>query len=196
MSDSVYWNSGTLFRRLFPKPLKSQVSIFIWVAVFFINIVLVVLVQNFLIYRISDKDLSYENLGNTAYFKDCDIVGINNAGHNDYYVKYINEDNEKRIVCLDGFPVDIIKRFHVMKSTDMAVADDGMVLYQKGTNEEKISEEKYLEKANPGSPFDIIWQAGVGNHIQRLAMVYVVIGVGMLLIEFFFYSIFHRLFRE
>lgn len=186
-------NSGALLRRMFPKQMKTPTLIILWTAIWVINIVLAVLVQNFLIYKIADEDLSYERLGNTAYFRDCEIIGINFAGHDDYYVKYVNQENEKRIVCLDGFPVDIIKRFRVMKSTDMAVAEDGMILYGKGTNAARVSEYEYLERANPGGMFDIIWQ---NKPIHKLAVVYVAIGFGMLLIESLIYSVFHRLFRE
>ena len=70
MSDSYYVNNpGAILRRMFPEQLNTQAQIFIWATLLIINIIMVVLIQNYVIYNITD--ISKEGLAQTSYFESC-----------------------------------------------------------------------------------------------------------------------------
>lgn len=184
-------NPGGMLRRLFPKQLNTQAFIIIWTVIFVLNIIVTVLIQNFVIYKISD--FSEEGLEKTSYFRNCDVQNIKNTGNGDYSVVYVNENGELRIVCLDRFPANIFARARVMKSTDMEILEDGTVQYKKGGEIKSVSKSEYVELANPDSMVDMLWQ---NRPLEKLTGVYLAIGFVMLMIEFFFYNVFHKLFRE
>lgn len=173
MSNGLYLatNPGAILRQLFPKQLKSPLMIVIWSIVFILNIVAVVLIQNHLIYNITD--FSKEGLSEQSYFEGCEIISVADLG--DYYVTYQNDVGEKRVVCLEMFPGEVFDRARLDKSYDCLAAEDGYI---------EVKEEGIL---------DILLS---GNTIAKLAVVYVALGVVLLLVEFFIYDVFHRLFRE
>ncbi|MBR2045942.1 MAG: hypothetical protein IJ958_07400 [Agathobacter sp.] len=191
-----YHNPGAILRRLFPKQLNTQALILIWTVIFILNIAIVILMQNFVIYRITD--LSAGGLQELAYFEDCDVIGVSTfpqkiTSQNSYYVKYIDENKETRVVCLDVFPRKIFSRWRLLKSTDMQLMEDNIVAYVNKGETTNVSLQEYVELANPAGIVDIFL---MNKAMQNLAGIYVAIGAGMLLIEFLIYSVFHRLFRE
>ncbi|MBQ6812422.1 MAG: hypothetical protein IJP06_04840 [Agathobacter sp.] len=159
-----YHNPGALLRRFFPKQLNTQALIIIWTVVFILNIVAVVLIQNFAIYKITD--ISKAGLEEYSYFENCQIKEIKVMPYDDmqvdaYRVSYISGAGVEETVYLEEFPVSIFERYRIKTSSEPTSA--------------------------------IFWH---GNQIQKLAGVYIACGVVMLGIEFFLYSVFHRLFRE
>lgn len=190
MANGLYYglNSGAVLRKLFPKQLNTQVLILIWTLVFILNIVITVVIQNAFVYPIAD--LTKEELAKVSYFENCKIQIIDVPLGN---IRYINEEGEPRIVSFKEFPVDFIHRARVIKSSDMPMKEDGMVLYQKGTVEKEISIREYIKLYESESIFDLMSQH---RGSQLLVGIYVAIGLAMLLLEFFIYSVFHRLFRE
>ena len=170
-----YFNPGAVLRQLFPKQLKKPSLIIMWAVIFIINIIVVVLVQNYAIYNISE--FSKDALQNNKYFNEKEILSVEKkpgkySQSGDYYVTYKNETGETRIVCLDMFPVSIFERAHLNRSSDVNVTENI-------TSKENI--------------LDAIWSK---NPLEKLAGIYVAIGTGMLLIEFFLYDVFVKLFRE
>lgn len=166
MPNPYYYmsNPGAILRRMFPKQLSTQGLIVIWTIVFILNMIVVVLIQNFAIYTITD--VSREGLEENSYFENCQIKEIIVMPYNDmqidaYCVTYINEAKIEETVYLEEFPVSIFERYRIKTSSEPTSA--------------------------------IFWQ---GNQIKKLAGVYIACGVVMLGIEFFLYSVFHRLFRE
>lgn len=159
-----YHNPGALLRRFFPKQLNTQALIIIWTVVFIINMIIVVLIQNNVIYKFTD--ISKEGLEQEAYFENCEIKEVKEMSYDEmqvdaYSVTYINEAGIEETVYLEEFPVSIFERYRIKTSSEPTSA--------------------------------IFWH---GNQIQKLAGVYIACGVVMLGIEFFLYSVFHRLFRE
>lgn len=166
MANSYYYyhNPGAILRRMFPKQLNTQALIIIWTVIFILNIVAVVLIQNFAIYKITD--VSKEELEQVSYFENCEIKEVKEMPYDEmqvdaYSVTYINETGIEETVYLEEFPVSIFERYRIKASSEPTSA--------------------------------IFWQ---GNQIKKLAGVYIACGVVMLGIEFFLYSVFHRLFRE
>ena len=173
MSNGLYLatNPGAILRRMFPKQLKSPLMIIMWTIVFILNIVAVVLVQNTLIYNITD--VSKAGLQKQAYFENCEILSVEE--YRDYYVTYQNEDGERRVARLEKFPVRIIERAKFDKSYDRPLSENGSFI-------EKTSAISILLGSNQG--------------MAILAGFYLAVAVIMLLIEFFLYEVFYRLFRE
>ena len=173
MSDGLYLttNPGAALRRMFPKQLKSPVMIVIWGLVFILNMVAVVFVQNNLIYKIDD--FSKEAIQVLSYFENCEIISVEDFG--DYYVTYQNEEGEKRVACLDTFPVAFIERAKFDKGYDYPANENGYIEMKDDTIVDWF--------------FD-------GHSIPKLAAIYITLGVVILLFEFFLYDVFHRLFRE
>lgn len=167
----LYTNPGAILRRMFPKQLKSPFMIAVWAVVFVLNIVAVVLIQNNLIYNI--HDFSKEALQQLSYFENCEIILVEDFG--DYYVTYQNEDGEKRVACLDAFPVTCIERARFDKAYDYPAYENGYIEMKTDTIGDWF--------------FD-------GHSIPKLAAIYIILGVVILLFEFFLYDVFHRLFRE
>lgn len=199
-TNGLYYasNSGAILRKLFPKQLNTQALIIIWSIIFILNIVVVVLIQNFAIYKITD--VSNEGLSGVAYFENCEIVNaeetITEDGYyNIYCVIYRNESNEERIVCLEQFPNGLFQRYRLKTATDCAVDEDGIILYENGDALSKVTRQEYVQLANPTDVFSTLMLYS-GKFIQKLAFIYIGCGLVLLGIEFFFYSIFHRLFRE
>ncbi len=196
MESYYYHNPGAILRRMFPKQLNTQGLIVIWAVVFILNIVVVVLIQNFAIYKITD--VSKEGLAKVSYFKNCEVQEVEeilgDSKHPDIYcVTYVNENAETRLVCLEACPGSVFERFHVKASTDSVLTENGMVQYQDGKEMIHLSRNEYVELANPESMIYMLLQT---NSVQKLAGIYIAFGVVMLGIEFFLYSVFHRLFRE
>ena len=159
-----YHNRGALLRRFFPKQLNTQALIIIWTVVFIINMIIVVLIQNNVIYKFTD--ISKEGLVQEVYFENCEIEEVKEMSYDEmqvdaYSVTYINEAGIEETVYLEEFPVSIFERYRIKTSSEPTSA--------------------------------IFWH---GNQIKKLAGVYIACGVVMLGIEFFLYSVFHRLFRE
>jgi len=159
-----YHNPGAILRRMFPKQLNTQTLIIIWTVVFIINMVIVVLIQNNVIYKFTD--ISKEGLAQESYFEDCEILEVSQMPYDDmqldaYGVTYIDATGVEKKVYLEEFPRTIFERYR-MKTSD------------KPTSE-------------------VFWQ---GDSIKKLAGIYVACGVALLGIEFFLYSVFHRLFRS
>lgn len=159
-----YHNPGALLRRFFPKQLNTQALIIIWTIIFIINMVVVVLIQNHAIYKITD--ISKAGLEQVSYFENREIKEVKEMPYDEmqvdaYSVTYVNEEGTEETVYLEEFPVSIFERYRIKTS------------------------------AEPSSA--IFWH---GNQLQKLAGVYIAIGVVMLGIEFFLYGVFHRLFRE
>ncbi|MBQ3559854.1 MAG: hypothetical protein IJA07_10110 [Agathobacter sp.] len=173
MSNGLYLatNPGAILRRMFPKQLKSPLMIIVWTIVFILNIVAVVFVQNNLIYNIDD--FSEEALQELSYFEDCKIISVDDYG--DYYVTYQNGEGEMRIACLDAFPVTFIERARVDKGYDRVADENGYIEMKEDTIADWF--------------FD-------GHSIPKLAAIYIILGVVILLFEFFLYEVFYRLFRE
>lgn len=191
-----YSNPGAALRLFFPKQLNTQTSIIIWTIIFVLNIIIVVLVQNTIIYPIAD--FSVKGLQEISYFKECKVNSANIIERNgdysrDYCVKYTNEEGELCIVCLDSFPGGWFERARIMKETDMLLLEGDMVQYKAGKEVKIISQEEYFEITNPSGFMDKI--VGYGKQ-ETMVGFYVAIGAGMLLLEFFLYGVFHRLFRE
>lgn len=171
--DGLYYalNPGAIFRQLFPKQLKTPLMIIIWAVVFVLNIVAVVFVQNNLIYNITD--FSKEALQEHSYFENCEIISV--EPYEDYYVVYQNADGEKRVSRLKTFPVKVFQRAKLDKSYDRPVMEDDSFEVVNDTMRSAL------------------W---TGNAIAKLAGIYVVLGAVMLLVEFYLYGVFYRLFRE
>ena len=117
-------NSGAFLRKLFPKHLKTQGMIIIWGIILILNMLVVVFLQNTLIYKITD--VSIEGLSQIAYFEGCEItkaseIVTSDTYHIVCYVKYVNEANEERIVCLEKFPMGLFKRYRLKPETDCVV---------------------------------------------------------------------------
>lgn len=196
--DGLYYalNPGAFFRKIFPKQMRSQVKILIWAAIFIINIVLVYLAQNMLIYTYSD--FTVEGMAEERYFENCEILSVNQLENNyrmpgDYYVEYVDNEGNSRIVCLEAFPDSMFKRAKLVKDSDMMVIN-GMVQYEKGGETTSLHWHEYVKEAMPKGMFDVLWQQP--NHNKLLVGIYVGLGACLLLIEFLIYGIFHRLFRE
>ncbi len=166
-----YSNPGAVLRRLFPKQLGTQALILIWTVIFILDIIIVACVHNFVFYPITD--FSRESLQEHVYFKESKILLVEE--HEDYYITYENVDGEKRVAHLEMFPRRIFERARIDKDYDCAAKEDGSIDYVD-TNMR-----------------DALW---TGNAIQKLAVMYCVIGAVILLFEFFLYRVFHRLFRE
>lgn len=173
MSNGLYFalNPGAILRRMFPKQLKSPLMIIMWTVVFILNIVAVILVQNTLIYNISD--VSKAGLQKHSYFENCEILSVEE--YRDYYVTYQNTDGEHRVARLEKFPVRIFERAKIDKSYDRPLSENGSFV-------EKTSAISTLLGSNQG--------------MAILAGFYLVVAVVMLLLEFFLYEVFYRLFRE
>lgn len=171
--DGLYYalNPGAILRKMFPKQLKSPLMIIIWTVILCLNIVVVVLVQNNCIYNITD--FSKEALQEQSYFKNCEIISV--VKYKDYYVTYQNSEGEKRVAHLEMFPRGIFERAKIDKSYDCLAKEDGSI----DTVSNTLS--------------DALW---TGNAMAKLVGIYVGLGVLMLLIEFYLYGVFHRLFRE
>jgi len=173
MSNGLYFalNPGAMLRRMFPKQLKSPLMIIMWTIVFILNIVAVILVQNTVIYNITD--VSKEGLQKQAYFENCEILSVEE--YRDYYVTYQNADGEHRVARLEKFPVKIFERARFDKSYDRPLSENGSFI-------EKISALSSLLGSNQG--------------MVILVGFYLVVAVILLLFEFFLYEVFYRLFRE
>jgi len=189
-------NPGAMLRKLFPKQLNTQALILIWAIIFALNIIVVVLIQNFAIYKIAD--VSQEGISKVAYFDNCEITKIHKDINVDRYrkicyVKYVNESKEERIVCLEKFPDDAFNRYRVKKETDCAVDEDGLVVFDDGSKQTKVMVQEYVKVANPTSAFSLLI---LDQFYKKLIAIYIACGVVLLGIEFFFYSVFHRLFRS
>lgn len=123
MPNPYYYinNPGLILRRMFPKQLSTQGRIVIWAIVFILNMVAVVLIQNHVIYKITD--VSREGLAQVSYFENCEIKEIEKMPYDDlkipaYKVEYFNEGGEAETVYLEAFPVDIFERYRI-KTSDM-----------------------------------------------------------------------------
>ena len=166
MSNQYYYmsNPGAILRRMFPKQLSTQGLIVIWTIVFILNMIAVVLIQNSVIYKITD--VSKEGLEAVSYFENCTIKEIIAMPYNDmqidaYGVTYVNEAGVEETVYIEEFPVSIFERYRI-KTSD-----------------------------KPTSAF--FWH---NKPLEKLAGLYIACGLVMLGVEFFLYSVFHRLFRE
>ena len=166
MPNPYYYmnNPGAILRRIFPKQLNTQGLIVIWTIIFILNMIAVILVQNFAIYKITD--VSKEGLEELPYFENCVIKEIKVMPYDDmqidaYGVTYVNEAGVEETVYLEEFPVSIFERYRI-KTSD-----------------------------KPTSAF--FWH---NKPLEKLAGAYIVCGLVMLGVEFFLYSVFHRLFRE
>ena len=198
MSNGLYLatNPGAILRRMFPKQLKSPLMIIVWTIVFILNIVLVFMAQNMFIYPYSD--FTVEGMAEERYFENCKILSVNQMGDNhrmpgDYYVEYVDSKGNSRIVCLEAFPDKMFERARLLEDTDIAVSN-GMVQYEKDGETVSVSDDKYVTEAVPEGMFDVLWQQP--NHGMFLVGIYLAVAVIMLLIEFFLYEVFYRLFRE
>ena len=192
-------NQGALLRRMFPKQLNSQARVIIWVIIFILDMIAIVLIQNLAIFKITD--ISKEGLSELSYFENCEIAEIHeeidvDEYRNIYYVKYINESKETRIVCLEKYPEGIFQRYRLKKATDCAVDDEGMILYENGKEINSVTRQEYVQLSNPISAIYRMMILQPGRIIQNLAVIYIGCGLVLLGIEFFFYSVFHRLFRS
>jgi len=121
MANSYYYyhNPGAILRRMFPKQLNTQALIIIWTVVFILNIVAVVLIQNFAIYKITD--VSKEGLEQVSYFENCEIKGVKPMPYDILYidaycVTYIDENGEEKNVYLEEFPGDSFERYRIKTS--------------------------------------------------------------------------------
>lgn len=197
MENGLYYstNSGAILRRLFPKQLRTQGIIIIWTIVFLLNIAGVVLLQNFAIYKITDA--SKDGLAQVSYFKNCEIQEVTKMPENRtrpqiYCVTYVSATGETRVICLESFPLSELKRFRIKAATDCPLGEDDLVQYKDGGKTISISKGEYVQYANPASEIYMFMQV---NFVQKLAGIYIAIGLIMLGIEFFLYSVFHRLFR-
>ena len=111
-------------------------------------------------------DISKEGLAQTSYFKNCEIKEIKEMPYAEMQV--------------GGYRVTYINE----------TGDEKMVCLE----EFPVSIfERYRIMTSDKPTSTIFWH---GNQIQKLAGVYIACGVVMLGIEFFLYSVFHRLFRE
>ena len=173
MANGLYYgiNQGALLRKIFPKQLNTQVLIIVWTIVFILNMVAAFCVHCFVMYPISD--FSKESLQEHKYFKESTILSIEEL--RDCYITYENADGEKRVAHLEMFPGKVFERARIDKGYDRVANSDGSIDYADDTMSE------------------IFW---TGNVLKKLAGIYVGIGVALLLLEFFLFSIFHRLFRE
>ena len=173
MSNGLYFalNPGAILRRMFPKQLKSPLMIIIWTVIFILNIAAVVLIQNTLIYNITD--FSKSALQTHSYFENYEILSVDELV--DCYVTYQNEEGETRVARLERFPVRVFERARLDKSYDKPLMEDGSI-------EVKASALGTLFGSSQGAVI--------------LIGIYLVLAVIMLLIEFFLYEVFYRLFRE
>lgn len=173
MRDGLYYalNPGAILRRMFPKQLKSPFMIIMWTVIFVLNFGVVILVQNNFIYNITD--FSKEALQKHSYFENREIISVDQ--NVDCYVTYQSEKGETRVARLERFPVKIFERARLDKSYDKPLMADGSI-------EVKTSVIGVLFASNQG--------------MAILAGIYIVLAVVMLLVEFFLYEVFHRLFRE
>lgn len=159
-----YHNPGAVLRRIFPKQLNTQTLIIIWTVVFIINMIIVVLIQNNVIYKFTD--ITKEGLVQESYFRDCEILEVRQMSYDDlqvdaYGVTYVNKAGVEETVYLEEFPVSIFERCRIKTSDKPTSA--------------------------------IFWH---NKPLEKLAGVYIACGLVMLGVEFFLYSVFHRLFRE
>ena len=116
-----YHNPGALLRRFFPKQLNTQALIIIWTVVFILNIVAVVLIQNFAIYKITE--VSKEGLEQVSYFENCEIKEVKEMPYDEmqvdaYRVSYISESGVEEMVYLEEFPVSIFERYRIKTSSE------------------------------------------------------------------------------
>lgn len=121
MPNPYYYmnNPGAILRRMFPKQLSTQGRIIIWTIVFILNMVAVVLIQNNVIYKVTD--VSREGLAQVSYFENCQIREIKAMPYDDlrvdaYRVTYVSEAGEEEIVYLEKFPVSIFERYRIKTS--------------------------------------------------------------------------------
>ena len=173
MSNGLYYglNKGALLRKIFPKQLNTQAMILTWTIIFICNIVAVFCVHCYILHPISD--FSRESLQEDDYFKESKILLVEDYG--DYYVTYENADGDKRVARLEMFPEQIIKRARIDKDYDRIARADGSIEL-----EDNVLSNRF-------------W---AGNGMDIIVILYIAIGVGLLLFEFFLFSVFYRLFRE
>ena len=198
MKNGLYYftNPGAALRHLFPKQLHTQALIIIWTIVFLLNIVVVVLLQNFAIYKVTD--VSKDGLAQVPYFKNCEVQEVTKSLDSNthlqlYCITYVSKTGEARVICLESFPVSAVGRFRIKESTDCLLDENGLVQYKDGEKTISISKREYVQYANPVSGILMFMQV---NSVQKLAGIYIAIGLIMLGIEFYLYRVFHRLFRE
>lgn len=111
-------------------------------------------------------NISKDGLAQTSYFKNCEMKEIKEMPYDDMQI--------------DAYCVNYINE---------AGAEETVYL-----EEFPVSIfERYRIKASAEPTSAIFWH---GNAIKKLAGVYIALGGVMLGIEFFLYSVFHRLFRE
>lgn len=111
-------------------------------------------------------DVSKEGLVQVAYFENCEIKEVKEMPYDEMQI--------------DAYCVTYVNE---------AGAEETVYL-----EEFPVSIfERYRIKTSSEPASAIFWH---GNQIQKLAGVYIACGVVMLGIEFFLYSVFHRLFRE
>lgn len=179
--DTRYSNSGVILRRFFPEQLGTIPSIIIWAVVFAFNVLAIILIQNNCIYTVDNY--SKEGMQSHTYFKECSVQTVEEIGDtasrlaSDWYVIYTNNEGEKRIVCLDSFPLHIINRAQIKESTDSIVNMDGSIQTKDGKN---ISQRDYLLSAISDGPFVAVWETG---GVAALTVTYLGIALIMLVVE-------------
>lgn len=121
MPNPYYYmsNPGAILRRMFPEQLNTQARIVMWTIIFIINIVATVLVQNYMVYKVTD--VSREGLSQVSYFENCEIREIKAMPYDDmqidaYRVTYVNEAGVEETVYLEEFPVSIFERYRIKTS--------------------------------------------------------------------------------
>jgi len=121
MSNQYYYmsNPGAILRRMFPKQLNTQALIIIWTVVFILNIVVVVLIQNYLIYTVTDR--SKEGLAQVPYFENCEIKNVKPMPYDElqidaYCVTFVNEEGVEEKVYLEEFPGSTFERYRIKTS--------------------------------------------------------------------------------
>ena len=121
MPNPYYYmnNPGAILRRMFPKQLSTQGRIIIWTIIFILNMVAVVLIQNNVIYKVTD--VSREGLAQVSYFENCQIREIKAMPYDDlqvdaYSVTYISEAGDEETIYLEKFPVSIFERYRIKTS--------------------------------------------------------------------------------
>ena len=122
MPNPYYYmsNPGAILRRMFPQQLNTQARIIMWTIVFIINIVTTILMQNYVVYKVTD--VSREGLSQVSCFENCEIREIKKMPYDQmhidaYRVTYISESGVEEAVYLEEFPVYIFGRYR-MKTSD------------------------------------------------------------------------------
>ena len=118
-------NPGAIMRRMFPKQLSTQKRIILCTIVFLLNMIVVVLIQNCVVYKFTD--ISRDGLAQESYFENCRIRDVKKLQTNDmqldlYGITYENADGIEETIYLEAYPFTAFERYRIKSSSEPSIA--------------------------------------------------------------------------